>query len=238
MPDKIFFFVNAKNILNNQFFLSEQESHHLIKVLRKPIGTEIWLIDGIGSAYYGTLQNIQNDVVSGRILKVFPKYGENKIQLNLGIGILKKNKMNFVVEKATECGVNEIIPLVLDKCIKRDVNLDRLIKISRSVVKQCGRSVIPSIPRPYNLKELLNKYANTLILVCHDSGINGIDIVPKILQNNSNILLLVGPEGDFSKEEINFLKNHNANFITLGNRRLRSETAVIAVLSQINLYCN
>ncbi len=238
MPDKIFFFVDTKNISKNQFFLNDQESHHLIRVLRKPIGTEIWLIDGIGSAYYGILQNIQNDVVSGRILEVFPKYGENKIQLKLGIGILKKDKMNFVVEKATECGANEIIPLVLDKCIKRDVNLDRLKKISRSAVKQCGRSVIPSIPRPIKLKELLNTDTNSLILVCHETAINKIDIVPKKLINASNIVLLVGPEGDFSKKEIDYLKDHNANFISLGNRRLRSETAVIAALAQINIYCN
>ncbi len=236
MLDKIFFFVNTKNISNKQFFLNEQESYHLIKVLRKPIGTEIWLVDGIGSVYCGTIQNMQDDIVSGQILEVFPKYGENKIQINLGIGILKKDKMNFVVEKATECGVKEIIPLVLDKCIKRDVNLARLIKISKSAVKQCGRSVVPSIHRPNNLKELLNTYINTSIFVCHESGDNGIDIVPKIVQKQSNILLLVGPEGDFSREEIDFLNNHSANFINLGNRRLRSETAVIAALSQINLY--
>ncbi len=145
--------------------------------------------------------------------------------------------MNFVVEKATECGVNEIIPLVLDKCIKRNVNLERLIRISRSSAKQCGRSVILNIPKPNNLKDLLNKYTNISIFVCHDSGEDGIDIVPKILKNQSNILLLVGPEGDFSKNEINFLNDQDAKFINLGNRRVRSETAVIAALSQINLYC-
>jgi len=238
MPDKIFFYVDTKNISNDLFSLNEQESYHITKVLRRSIGNNIWLVDGIGSAYYGTIQNIQDDVVSGQILEVFPKYGENKIQINLGIGILKKNKMNFVVEKATECGVNKIIPLVLDKCIKRDVNLDRLTKIAKSAVKQCGRSIIPSIPRPNNIKDLLKKYTDTSIIVCHEAGDNGIDIVPKIVQNQSEILLLVGPEGDFSREEIDFLNNHNANFINLGNRRLRSETAVIAALSQINLYCN
>lgn len=238
MPDKIFFFVDTSNISNKQFFLNEQESYHLIKVLRKPIGTEIWLIDGIGSAYYGTIQNMQDDIVSGQILEIFPKYGENKNQIILGIGILKKNKMNFVVEKATECGINEIIPLVLDKCIKRDINIDRLINIAKSAVKQCGRSVLPSISKPCNLTELLNTYTNTSIFVCHDSGDNGINVISKILKNQPGVLLLVGPEGDFSKEEIDLLKDHNVNFINLGKRRLRSETAVIAALSQINLYCN
>ncbi|MBU0529691.1 16S rRNA (uracil(1498)-N(3))-methyltransferase [bacterium] len=236
MPDKIFFFVDPHNISVSKFFLSSQESHHLIKVLRKQIGTEIWLIDGVGSAYLGIIQNIQNDLVSGNILEVFPKYGENKIQISLGIGILKKDKMNFVVEKATEGGVNEIIPLVLDKCIKRAINLERLIKISKVAAKQSGRSIIPAISRLRNLNELLKKYPGYTILVCHESGASVIDIVPEILKTETKILLLIGPEGDFSKKELALLKD--ANFINLGNRRLRSETAVITALAQINLYSN
>jgi 16S rRNA (uracil1498-N3)-methyltransferase len=238
MPDKIYFFVDPNKVSDNKFFLNKLESNHLIKVLRKPIGTEIWLIDGIGSAYYGVVQNMQDDIASGQILETFPKYGENTIQISLGIGILKKDKMNFVVEKATECGVNEFIPLVLDKCIKRDINPDRLVNITMSAVKQCGRSVIPDIARPIDLNELLNTYSNSSILVFHESGKDGIDILPQLIKNQSKILLLIGPEGDFSKEELSLLKDRKTNFISLGNRRLRSETAVIAALSQINLYSN
>ena len=236
MPDKILFFVDPTKILDNKFLLNEQESHHLTKVLRRPIGTEVWLIDGVGNVYLGIFQDIINRVVGGNIIKIFPQYGENKIQISLGIGILKKDKMNFVVEKATECGVNEIIPLVLDKCIKRVVNLERLVKISKSAVKQCGRSVIPIIPKPVVLEELLSTYTNNSILVCHESGENGIDVLPKLLIEQSKIMLLVGPEGDFSKDEINFLKERKVKFISLGNRRLRSETAVITALSQINMF--
>ncbi|NHZ85687.1 MAG: RsmE family RNA methyltransferase [Planctomycetia bacterium] len=236
MPDKLFFLVDPKDISEGKFFLNEIESNHLIKVLRKQIGIEIWLTDGIGSAYHAIVQNIQHNVVTGQILKIFPKYGENKVQIILGIGILKKDKTELAIEKATECGVKEIIPLVLDKCVKRDINHTRLLKISKSAVKQCGRSIIPIISKPNNLKELLSRYADIPILVCHDSGDYGINVVPKILEKQSKMLLLVGPEGDFSKEEIHLLKDHKANFINLGNRRLRSETAVIVALSQINLY--
>ncbi len=238
MPDKTFFYVEPTNVSNEKFILNRQESYHITKVLRKSIGDNIWLIDGLGSAYNGIIQNIQKEVVSGRILEVFPKYGENDIKIILGIGILKKDKLKFVVEKATECGVKEIIPLVLDKCVKRDINHTRLLKISKSAVKQCGRSIIPNIPKPNNLKELLSGYADIPILVCHDSGKNVISVIPRILENQSKMLLLVGPEGDFSKEEIHLLKDHKANFINLGSRRLRSETAVIVALSQINLYYN
>ncbi|MFC1786112.1 RsmE family RNA methyltransferase [Candidatus Neomarinimicrobiota bacterium] len=238
MPDKIYFLVDPNKVLDNKFSLNDLESHHLIKVLRKPLGTEIWLIDGIGSAYYGIVQNMQDDIASGQILETFPKYGENKIQISLCIGILKKDKMNFVVEKATECGVNEFIPLVLDRCIKRDVNQERLTKISKSAVKQCGRSITPNITNPDTLDEILNKYADYSIIVCHESGRNLIEVVPKLFKNESKILLIVGPEGDFSESEVHLLKDIKANFINLGNRRLRSETAAIVALSQINLYNN
>ncbi|NHZ87142.1 MAG: RsmE family RNA methyltransferase [Planctomycetia bacterium] len=236
MPDKIFFYVEPSNISSQKFILNRQESYHITKVLRRSIGDNIWLIDGLGNAYNGIIRNIQKDIVSGRILEVFPKYGENNIQIILGIGILKKDKLKFVVEKATECGVKEIIPLVLDKCVKRDINHIRLLKISKSAAKQCGRSIIPNISKPNILKELLSSYADIPILVCHDSGDKVISGLPKILDKQSKILLLVGPEGDFSKKEIHFLEDHEANFINLGNRRLRSETAVIVALSQINLY--
>ena len=238
MPDKIYFSVDPNKVSDNKFSLNDLESHHLIKVLRKPLGTEIWLIDGIGSAYYGIVQNMQDDIASGQILETFPKYGENKIQIDLGIGILKKDKMNFVVEKATECGVNEFIPLVLDRCIKRDVNRERLTKISKSAVKQCGRSITPNITNPDTLDEILNKYADYSIIACHESGRNLIEVVPKLFKNESKILLIVGPEGDFSESEVHLLKHIKANFINLGNRRLRSETAAIVALSQINLYNN
>jgi len=236
MSDRIFFLIDPDNISNSNFFLNKQESHHLINVLRKQIGTEIWLIDGIGCTYRGIVQKFSNDVVSGQIIDEFPKYGENNIQVVLGIGILKKDKMNVVVEKATELGINIIAPLLLDKCIKRDIIFERLSKISKSAVKQCGRSVIPSIQKPISLNELLVNYNKNIILVCHESGNRGIDILPKVIKNGSKILLLVGPEGDFSEKEIELLKTYDSQFIKLGNRRLRSETAVITALSQLNLF--
>ena len=112
MSDKIFFLVDPDSITNNKFSLSKQESHHLINVLRKNIETEIWLIDGIGCVYSGIIQKFNNDVVSGQILEEFPKYGENNVQVVLGIGILKKDKINIVVEKATELGINKIAPIL------------------------------------------------------------------------------------------------------------------------------
>ena len=136
--------------------------------------------------------------------------------------------MEFVVEKATECGVNRIIPIIMDRSIKRDVNVERLNKIVFSAVKQCGRSVIPKINNPIKFTKYIEGISDS-ILVFHESGIQ-INI-----KKEQKIEVLIGPEGDFSDKELNLLKLKNAIFLNLGNRRLRSETAVISALSQLNL---
>ncbi len=238
MADKIYFFVNVENISNNRFILDKAESHHLLKVLRKPLGTDIWLTDGVGTTYWGRLKTIENDIAQGEILKVYPKYGENKIQIFLGIGILKKDKMNLVVEKATEGGVTEIFPLKLDKCIKQNIQIERLQKISQTAVKQCGRSVTPIIHDQSNLIDTLVKHKEALTMACHESGKIGVNSIANDIKNYSKVLLLIGPEGDFSERELDMLNKNNSIFINLGNRRLRSETAVITAISQLNSYCN
>lgn len=238
MPDKIYFFVCTENISDKRFALNEQESHHLIKVLRKQVGTNVWLIDGVGTTYYGIVKTLKNNIVSGEILEAYPRYGENEIQITLGIGILKKDKMNLVVEKATECGVAEIVPLLLDRCIKQNISRDRLEKIARSSVKQCGRSVIPIIRGTGSLIDILNINKESALIVCHETGAVLIEKVPNILKKQNKLLLLIGPEGDFTENELDLLKEHNAIFINLGKRRLRSETAVITAMSQLDLYYN
>ena len=234
MSDKIFFHINANNIEKGKFILDDSESHHFIKVLRKNIDTEIWLTDGVGTVYQATVYGINNNIVSGIIIKEYPMYGENKNKLNLGIGILKKDKMEYVVEKATECGVNQIFPIVMDRSIRRDVNIDRLNKIVFTAVKQCGRSVMPIVYEPIPTNEFINLLKGK-IMVFHELG-NSIE--KDIINKNDEINILIGPEGDFSEREFEYLKSQNAEFFNLGNRRLRSETAVVTALSQLNLIFN
>ena len=238
MPDKLFFFVDPKNISNSNFTLDKTESNHLLKVLRVKVGSEIWLTDGSGNSYRAILQTYRSNIVGGKILQVLPQYSENIFEISCAIGILKKNKMDLVVEKATELGVTRIIPLILDRSIKRDVNIVRLYRIAQATVKQCGRSVIPEIFNPIRLDDLLKIYGNDNLIVCHKSGKLIDSRLLKSAKNKKEILLFIGPEGDFSKSEIIQLKKHNAKFINLGNRRLRSETAVITALSLLNNILN
>jgi len=235
MSDKIFFHINVSSIENGKFILDDSESHHFIKVLRKNIDTEIWLTDGMGNVYQAAVDGINNKIVSGMIVQEYPMYGENKYKLNLGIGILKKDKMEYVVEKATECGVNQIFPIIMDRSIKRDVNIERLNKIVFTAVKQCGRSVLPTIHEPMSTNEFINSM-NNKIMVFHELG-NSIE-KDKIINLNDEINILIGSEGDISECELELLRSHKAEFFNLGNRRLRSETAVVTALSQLNLIFN
>ena len=238
MPDKIFFYIDPIDITDDCFRLNNQESFHYTTVLRKQIGTEVWLTNGIGIAYNAIVQNIQNNIVSGRIIKELPNYGENRTQIQLGIGILKKDKMETVVEKATELGVNHIVPLLLDRSIKRSINVERLKKIAFTATKQCGRSIIPILHEPIRIDEFLTSIDDNVLLVCHDSSNKEISKLKSLIKNDLKVTVLIGSEGDFSQNEINQFNDNNAEFINLGKRRLRSETAVIVALSQINLYCN
>ena len=139
------------------------------------------------------------------------------------------------MEKATECGVNQIFPIVMDRSIKRDVNIDRLNKIVFTAVKQCGRSVIPKVLEPIPTNDFINSM-NGKIMVFHELG-NSIE-KDIIINKNDEINILIGPEGDFSEREFELLGSQNADFFNLGNRRLRSETAVITALSQLNQIFN
>lgn len=237
MSDKLFFHIDIKNISDGKFQLDKLESYHFIKVLRKNINSEIWLTDGIGTVYRSNVDSIDKNLVSGLIIQEIPNYGENKNKINLGIGILKKDKMEFVVEKSTECGINEIFPIVMDRCIKRDVNIKRLNKIAFTSVKQCGRSRIPKIDNTIKFNEFLDESSDP-ILVFTETGLSIDANLQNKVKNSKVINILIGPEGDYSDNEIELLKSKNAIFLNLGNRRLRSETAVITALSQINLIIN
>jgi len=236
MSDKIFFYINPENILDNTFKLDKNESHHFIKVLRKSIGTEIWLTDGVGTVHRSIIEKIDNNIVYGVIQDSYTNYGENNVEINLGIGILKRDKMELVIEKATECGVSNIFPIIMDRSIKRDINIDRMNKIALAAIKQCGRSKLPKIYTPTRLSDLLDQ-DHKLILAFHEKGKRIAD-EKFTAADNTKILVLIGPEGDFSQNEFDLLNDKNSIILNLGNRRLRSETAVITALASVNQLFN
>ena len=233
MADKIFLHVNPLNVNNDSFTLSEDESHHAKNVLRLKLGHKIWLIDGEGTAYTGEITS-QNGSTKGKIYETISGEGENPWYLHLAIAVLKKSRFEFLIEKATELGVNKISIIRMDRCEKQRVQDSRLKKLILSSAKQCGRSVFPEIEEFSSLTNFIDQSTEKIVAANWEGKLSLSNYLSPGFK--SAFCILIGPEGDFSDDELDTLNQKKIPIATLGSRRLRSETAGIYALSAMNEY--
>ncbi len=226
------FFVEPSSVQNQTFTLNEDESHHAYHVLRMKPGMHIRLLDGNGMGYVGEIKALGSHV-SGKIIDIHPQFGENAIPIHLALGIIKKDRFELALEKATELGVQSITPLILDRCIKRTVKLERSRKLVKVASKQCQRSFSPLIHEPTKLNNWIIATANEVRIGCFIGSKMPISNVPK-LHPSKPLHIVIGPEGDFSEIETKQLNENNVLPVSLGPRRLRSETAVMTALAILN----
>ena len=225
------FYVDPNGIRNNTFEIKDDEFIHAYRVLRLSKSSKITLLDGLGNAYQGRIKEINKNSIKGIIVNSISNFGENKIQLEIGIPIIKNNRFEFIIEKATELGVNKFYPILFDRAIKKSINHLRIKKIIKSASKQCKRSRFPILCDPKTLVEFLKKTEKLILVGMINSKKK---IYDYDLDFNNGVSIIVGPEGGFSPNEIELMKKYNLNFCNLGKRILRSETAVLHMLSIIN----
>ena len=235
MTDERIFYVDPKNIKDNSFILDESESIHVINVLRLKANDRIILIDGLGKSYFGKIVLIKSKFVEGTIQQVIDKFGDNKTNINIVPSILKRNRFEIMLEKATELGVNKIQPLIMNRTTKRMISMNRCEKIILSAAKQCKRSSLPILCRPMKFIPWLEKLSGQCI-AGYQSSKNSLKNLN--LDASNTIHIIIGPEGDFSENEINIMRKSNVKFFTLGDRRLRAETAMVATVSILNEILN
>jgi 16S rRNA (uracil1498-N3)-methyltransferase len=227
IPDKAFY-VNPLNVNGNTFQLDKVESNHATRVLRLKQGDEICLLDGAGIGYHAKIKSIGKNV-SGTIKESLHDLGENKYSVILAPALIKRDRFELMLEKATELGVNEIQPLTFERCVKKTMNFERSHKIVISSAKQCRRSRFPVLHEPIDIKRLLKNTDGQLI-----SGLMGVDKLLSELELDKNVTVIIGPEGDFTENEIGQMKNAGVLFFNLGERRLRAETAALNSLAVLN----
>ena len=230
MADEHFFYISPDNISKNCFTLDAEETHHVLNVLRLQVDDEIWLLDGVGIAYRGIIKN-NGQEVSGEIIAESPGCSEPKVKMHLAGGLIKKDRFEWLLEKAVECGALSITPLLLDRCLKKTLNLERSQKIVRTAAKQCGRSLFPKLNEPTSLDNYLNDKSD--LTVCLQSEGETSLTTWQREKSPNKVSVLIGPEGDFSENEMNVIRDNNINIVSLGNRRLRTETAAITALNII-----
>ena len=177
------------------------------------------------------VKEIDDNYVKGTIIDSFSNYGESKLNVNLIIGLIKGRRMDMVFEKATELGVKSIQPLLVDHCIKNKLNLKRAEEIIISAAKQTGRSFFPKVYEPTNLQTWLLNHHEGSSFACH---INGKKSINDLVDNDNSVInIIIGPEGDFSKQELNQFKEAKIELVNLSSRRLRSESAAIVSIANV-----
>ena len=230
-PDKAFY-VKPENIKDGMFFLCEMESHHASKVLRLISGDIITLIDGKSNGYLGIIDQVKSNIVSGTIKTIIKNFGENKNIVNISPALFKKNRFEILLEKATELGVKEIHPIIMERSVKNSINIDRCYKIIMSAAKQCKRSFFPIMHEPKDLQTLLKNQNSCKYYASHIDADCNLLYYHNIKEYPSNII--IGPEGGFTKLELKTMSAKGVSFFNLGSRRLRAETAGIASIALFN----
>jgi len=233
------FFVDSDSIIDNHVKITGDNAEQIRKVLRMREGEEIVVLDGAGWEYRVQLTSIKKGSVTGEIKYKDFKPEDSKVKIILGQGIPKGEKMDFIVQKATELGVSEIIPLKLERCVVKIPPLGGLEKIKRwqRIAKESSeqslRRFIPSINTIYDLRQFCDKYKDTDLKIVFYEGEEKRGL-KKLLNEKGevkSISVVVGPEGGLSSEEIEIANSYGFIPIGLGQRILRADTVALSVLS-------
>ena len=208
------------------FFFDKEESKHIVKVLRKKEGDTIFITNGLGFLFDSEIILASEKKCEVKIVKETFQQPDN-FYTHIAVAPTKMNdRLEWFLEKATEIGIHEITPIICDHSERKVYKIDRAEKIMQSAMKQSSQYFLPKINEPISFIEFLKKEHTTEKFIAHCEK-NQKDLLQKSIKANQNILLLIGPEGDFSVKEIQLALKNNFIPVSLGNNRLRTETAGI-----------
>lgn len=204
--------------------LQGDELHHATRVVRVHVGEEVELFDGSGATFSGIVETATRDETRVRVVKRIESHRESPLALTLAMSIIQLEKFELVLQKATELGVQRIIPLVTDRIEVRAERYrgkaERWERIIFEAVKQSGRAVVPQLETPADFAKAIEREG---AIVLFDA-----DIEPTTMPTTlSSATIFIGPEGGWSEEELSLARDRKAIFQRLGPRRLRAETAAI-----------
>jgi len=232
------FYVSHPRIENGMLKIEGSEVRHIRRVLRLKVGDEIVIFDGSGKEYECTIFEEGPSSVVIRIQNISSSERESPLDITLAQSLLKGEKMDYLIQKATELGVKEIIPFFSSRSIpllERSNRLERSHRWERIAVeasKQCGRGIIPKIELLQEYSEILSTPSqDSLHLILWEKEGKKLKEILKASNEKKKIFFIVGPEGGFSQEEVEHAKRMGFIPITLGERILRSETASLCLLS-------
>lgn len=228
-------FIHQPLNANTSVLLSEDQSHYLSKVLRMQVGRELIAFDGNGGEYSAEIIEITKKAVTIQTRDFQDINKESPLQLTLAIGVSRGERMDWVLQKATELGVTDIVPLITERTEvklggeRADKKMEHWQQIVISACEQCQRNLLPKIAEPKTLNEWIPTMTADKKFVLHHRDNQGL---PQNETVNS-VCLLIGPEGGLSDDEIQLATEKGFAPLTLGPRVLRTETAPVAAISLV-----
>ena len=217
-----------------QYLLSEEESKHCVRVLRLNNGDELDLIDGKGGFYHARIADANPKRTLLQIVSAEQGFGKRNHYLHLAVAPTKNiERMEWLLEKATEMGIDEVSFLICHHSERRELKLDRLNKIVTSAVKQSIKAYHPLLNEPIAFSRFMDKPFDGQKFIAHCEDGEKATIASELIPRD-RYLVLIGPEGDFSPTEITQALNNGYKAITLGESRLRTETAALAACFEVN----
>ncbi len=215
-------------------FLDESESRHCINVLRLSKKDTIQIIDGKGGLYFAEITDPNPRRCGFRVIESVKDYGKRNYTLHVAIAPTKNiNRFEWFLEKATEVGIDEITPLQCQRSERKILKMERLEKVILSAMKQAGRAFRPTLHHITPVDKFLNSDFTGKRFIAHCAGEKKLVLKDRYLPGE-NALIMIGPEGDFSPEEIEAAKGKKMQEISLGPGRLRTETAGLIACFTIN----
>jgi 16S rRNA (uracil1498-N3)-methyltransferase len=214
------------------FSFDKEESKHIIKVLRKKDTDILYVTNGLGLLFKTEITLASDSKCTVKIMS-FEKSEAPKFKLHLAVAPTKMNdRFEWFLEKATEIGIYEITPIICERSERKIINIERFEKIILSAMKQCNQMYLPRLNPAIFLKEFIKKENIGIQLIAHCEETNKKSL-KSILKPNTDYTILIGPEGDFTTKEITLALDNNYIPVTLGDTRLRTETAAIVACHSV-----
>ncbi len=231
------FFVEKERIQSGEIIFTGEDAHYMSRVLRLHENDEIEIASD-GKNYQGRLKKVTGQEVVVSLIAELNSFAEPPISVTLLQGLPKGDKLELIIQKTVELGVDKIIPIKCSRSVpewpakKIETKIERLQKVAESAAAQCGRDRVPTVGTLQNLAEAIASLPeDTLLLIPWEEAEE--NNLKELLQQEApqKVAYCIGPEGGFSKEEVQMAVRAGAHVVTLGPRILRTETAAIVTLS-------
>ena len=239
MPLKVRIYLNKKLDLDLDLILEKEDVHYLRNVMRLREDNNIFIFNSQDGEFEGKIISFHK---TNATVKLVSKINNTNKQAKISLifSLIKSSKLDYLIQKCTEVGVKDFIPVISDKSVAKNLNTKRFEKIVKESCEQSNQMFLPVIHEIENLDQKLKSFDKNSVIFFADINSSNKNL-DKVLKSNKNhkFYLLIGPEGDFSEKERDLLNSmNNCVPISLGQNILRSETAAVAGLVLLNSYIN